>query len=121
MSSRIAIIRYFLRIFYVRYIVLTCFFSAALLSAIILWYNVGTTIQGVDTMAGKICPILSAGGPDGKLQDCIGTDCMLYLSTTGSGSCVLVKSPQQLASRMDTLSAQIQEIQVVMNEISNAQ
>lgn len=69
-------------------------------------------------MAGKLCPILSAGtGPD---RDCIGNQCMMFSESETSGACTFVRSPRDITSRMDTLSAQLQEMQVALMKLANA-
>lgn len=69
-------------------------------------------------MPGKICPIYSAAEAQ---RECMGESCMLYMtSPTAGGACGLVRTPQQLASRIDTLSAQIQEIQVALIKLTGA-
>lgn len=68
-------------------------------------------------MAGKVCPILSAGA---ELKYCIANECMMYQENQSSGNCVFVKAPGSINSRIDTLSAQIQEIQVALIKLTNA-
>lgn len=69
-------------------------------------------------MAGKLCPILSAGaGPD---RDCIGNECMMFSESATSGACTFMRMPKDVTSRMDTLSAQMQEMQVALMKLANA-
>ena len=66
-------------------------------------------------MAGKICPVYSTD----QRRECMGEDCMLYIVGQSSNGCALVKAPRQVVSRLDTLTAQVQEIQVVLNMLTN--
>lgn len=68
-------------------------------------------------MAHRYCPIISA--PQGALKPCLGENCMLYYKSSSGDACGLVKYPQQTNSKIDILSAQIQEIQVALNELVN--
>lgn len=62
-------------------------------------------------MSDKICPIYSTD----QERPCIAEKCMLFQEGTNGGGCGLVRAPQQVVRRLDTLSAQVQEIQVVLN------
>lgn len=68
-------------------------------------------------MAGKVCPILSAGV---ELRYCIGNECMMYHEGQSSGNCIFAKTPLKIGGKIDTLSAQIQEIQVALIKLTNA-
>lgn len=68
-------------------------------------------------MSAKICPFLSANGPR---QECITDACMLYVEGRTSSHCAMVKLPTKTVIRLDTLSAQIQEIQILLNQLSNS-
>ncbi len=68
-------------------------------------------------MPGKICPFLSQSA--NMERACAGERCMLFVESSGGGSCGLVHIPTQTVRRLDTLSAQMQEIQVVLNMQSN--
>lgn len=65
-------------------------------------------------MADKFCPILSAGS-GGAARACMGNSCMLYFESSVGMACGLVKEPQQINSKVDILSAQMQEVQVALN------
>lgn len=69
-------------------------------------------------MASKICPILTSG--NNTASECMGADCMLFFESSKGDACSLSKEPHQLNRKVDTLLAQVQEIQVALNEIANA-
>ncbi len=69
-------------------------------------------------MPGTVCPILSAG--TGPQKDCIGGQCMMFQESNNGGACSFVKSPAALASRLDTVSAQLSEMQVALIKLTNA-
>lgn len=69
-------------------------------------------------MAGKVCPILSAGA--GPQRDCIGNECMMFVESESSGACTFIKSPRALSARVDTLSAQLQEMQIALVKLTKA-
>lgn len=71
-------------------------------------------------MAGKICPILSAGRADVAERQCIGNDCMMFEESQAGGACTFIKSPRALGQRIDTLSAQLQEMQVAILKLTQA-
>lgn len=67
-------------------------------------------------MADKICPIYSGE----QQRTCLGEDCMMYVSHATSSGCGLVVEPQRTNSRIDTLQAQMQEMQVALIKLTNA-
>lgn len=67
-------------------------------------------------MAGKVCPIYSAD----EKRNCLEDECMLYVSKSTGGACGLVDGQRQLVGRIDTLSAQVQEMQVALIKLTNA-
>lgn len=71
-------------------------------------------------MAGKVCPILSAGNTAPALRDCIGNECMMFSESEAGGACTFIKSPRNLGQRIDTLSAQLQEMQVAILKLTQA-
>lgn len=65
-------------------------------------------------MAGKVCPLMSAQ----NRTDCIAEECMLYVEGT-HGGCAISHNTHQTVGRIDTLSAQVQEMQIALISIMN--
>lgn len=64
----------------------------------------------------KVCPLMSEGG---TMQNCIGGQCMLWVEGNTSSTCALVKLPRKAVIRLDTLSAQVQEMQILLNQLAS--
>ena len=63
-----------------------------------------------------VCPILTANGP---VKTCIEAECMLFVKGSTSSTCAFVKLPRKTVIRLDAISAQLQEMQILLNQIEN--
>lgn len=67
-------------------------------------------------MNDKICPFMSTGD---SVEKCAGDKCMLFVEGESSSGCGLVKLPGKTVSRLDIVSAQLQELQILINQIAS--
>lgn len=64
----------------------------------------------------KICPILSAE----NRQECLEGACMMFVEHSGGSGCGLVYESARVGNKINTLSAQVQEIQVALIKLTGA-
>ena len=67
-------------------------------------------------MSQLICPFLSREGAE---KTCLEERCALWIAGETSSGCSFTKLPKKEVARLDTLSAQVAEMQVLMNMIVN--
>ena len=67
-------------------------------------------------MSQLICPFLSREGAE---KSCLEARCALWSKGENSSECSFAKMPKKEVARLDTLSAQVAEMQVLMNMIVN--
>ena len=63
-------------------------------------------------MSSLVCPFMSGAEAE---KNCIEERCQLWAKGTTSSNCTFAKVPMKEVSRLDTLSSQLAEIQVVLN------
>ncbi len=63
-------------------------------------------------MSDLVCPFLSSESVE---KNCIEANCALWVAGETSSQCAFYKMPKKEVARLDTLSAQIAEMQVLMN------
>lgn len=67
-------------------------------------------------MSTLLCPILTQNGPD---RNCVEEKCTLWVKNEMGHTCALVKSANKTVGRLDTISAQMAEVQVLLNMLVN--
>lgn len=65
-------------------------------------------------MKNLVCPIISTGSEE---KNCIAERCVMFVEGDSSNYCGLIKLSRKSVIRLDALSAQIQEIQILLNQI----
>ena len=65
-------------------------------------------------MNNLVCPFMSKEGAE---KNCIEERCMLWVEGENLSSCTFTKMPRKEVARLDTVSAQLAEMQVGLNLI----